>query len=42
MMINSSRAILYATPQDGEDFAHAARRVALETRDAINAARNAA
>jgi orotidine-5'-phosphate decarboxylase len=37
MMINSSRAILYAAPQDGEDFAAAARRVATETRDAINA-----
>lgn len=36
MMINSSRAILYAKPQAGEDFAAAARRVALETRDAIN------
>ena len=36
MMINSSRAILYATPQAGEDFAAAARRVAIETRDAIN------
>ena len=36
MMINSSRAILYAAPQPGEDFAAAARRVALETRDAIN------
>jgi orotidine-5'-phosphate decarboxylase len=36
MMINSSRAILYAAPQTGEDFAAAARRVALETRDAIN------
>jgi orotidine-5'-phosphate decarboxylase len=36
MMINSSRAILYATLQGGEDFAAAARRVALETRDAIN------
>ncbi|RZT04343.1 orotidine-5'-phosphate decarboxylase [Duganella sp. CF402] len=36
MMINSSRAILYAAPQAGEDFAMAARRVALETRDAIN------
>lgn len=34
MMINSSRAILYA---DGsEDFAAAARKVAIETRDAIN------
>lgn len=39
MMINSSRAILYAAPQGNEDFAAAARRVALETRDAINAAR---
>jgi orotidine-5'-phosphate decarboxylase len=39
MMINSSRAILYATPQAGEDFAGAARRVATETRDAINACR---
>jgi orotidine-5'-phosphate decarboxylase len=39
MMIKSSRAILYAKPQDGEDFAAAARRVAIETRDAINAAR---
>jgi orotidine-5'-phosphate decarboxylase len=36
MMINSSRAILYAAPQAGEDFAAAARRVAEETRDAIN------
>jgi orotidine-5'-phosphate decarboxylase len=36
MMINSSRAILYAVPNEGEDFAAAARRVALETRDAIN------
>ena len=39
MMINSSRAILYATPQAGEDFAQAARRVADETRHAINAHR---
>ena len=36
MMINSSRAILYAQPQGEEDYAAAARRVALETRDAIN------
>ncbi|OGB22646.1 MAG: orotidine 5'-phosphate decarboxylase [Burkholderiales bacterium RIFCSPLOWO2_02_FULL_57_36] len=38
MMINSSRAILYAKPDDktGESFAQAARRVALETKDAIN------
>ena len=36
MMINSSRAILYAPVQGDEDFAAAARRVALETRDAIN------
>jgi orotidine-5'-phosphate decarboxylase len=34
LMINSSRAILYAG--QGEDFAVAARTVALETRDAIN------
>ncbi|TWI65365.1 orotidine-5'-phosphate decarboxylase [Pseudoduganella lurida] len=39
MMINSSRAILYAKPQGGEDFAAAARRVAEETRQAINAHR---
>jgi orotidine-5'-phosphate decarboxylase len=36
MMINSSRAILYAQPQGDENFAAAARRVAMETRDAIN------
>ncbi|MBC3872037.1 orotidine-5'-phosphate decarboxylase [Undibacterium flavidum] len=36
MMINSSRAILYAKPVAGESYAQAARRVALETRDAIN------
>ncbi|AMO97101.1 orotidine 5'-phosphate decarboxylase [Collimonas fungivorans] len=38
MMINSSRAILYAKPDQaaGEDYAQAARRVAEETRDAIN------
>ena len=34
MIINSSRAILYAS--SGEDFAEAARQVALVTRDAIN------
>jgi orotidine-5'-phosphate decarboxylase len=34
LMINSSRAILYAS--QGEDFAVAARNVAQETRDAIN------
>lgn len=34
LMINSSRAILYAS--HGEDFAEAARRVAQETRDEIN------
>lgn len=37
MMINSSRAILYAS--SGEDFAIAAAQVAHQTRDAINAAR---
>lgn len=38
MMINSSRAILYAKPDDkiSENFAQAARRVALQTRDEIN------
>lgn len=39
MMINSSRAILYAKPLAGEGFADAAARVARETRDAINAFR---
>lgn len=34
LMISSSRAILYASA--GEDFAQAARVVAIETRDAIN------
>lgn len=43
MMINSSRAILYAKPDDktGENFSQAARRVALETKDAINRFRSA-
>ena len=36
MMINSSRAILYATTQQDETYTDAARRVAQETRDAIN------
>jgi len=36
MIINSSRAILYAS--SGEDFAQAARKVALSTRNALNAA----
>lgn len=36
MMINSSRAILYAKRAGGESFADAAARVARETRDAIN------
>ncbi|MFM8465014.1 MAG: orotidine-5'-phosphate decarboxylase [Burkholderiaceae bacterium] len=40
MMINSSRAILYAKQVDGEGFADAAARVARETRDAINACRH--
>ena len=39
MVINSSRAILYASA--GEDFAHQARRVAIETRAAIEASRHA-
>ena len=40
MMINSSRAILYAKPVDGEGFADAAARMARETRDAINVYRH--
>lgn len=36
MMINSSRAILYAQPAAGESAGDAIRRVAVETRDAIN------
>lgn len=38
MMINSSRAVLYAQADDksGEDFAQAARRVALATRESVN------
>jgi orotidine-5'-phosphate decarboxylase len=39
MMINSSRAILYAAAEKGEDFAQAARRVAQETKNAINRCR---
>jgi orotidine-5'-phosphate decarboxylase len=39
LMISSSRAILYAAAQGSEDFAAAARRVAIETRDSINACR---
>jgi len=35
-IVNSSRAILYAS--SGADFAQAARRVALQTRDVLNAA----
>jgi orotidine-5'-phosphate decarboxylase len=40
MMINSSRAILYAKPVDSEGFADAAARMARETRDTINAYRH--
>ena len=40
IILNSSRAILYAS--SGEDFAAAARREALKTRDTLNAARPAA
>lgn len=36
MMISSSRAILYPKCVGDEDFSQAARRIALETRDAIN------
>lgn len=37
IVVNSSRAVLYAS--SGDDFASAARRVALQTRDALNSAR---
>lgn len=37
IVVNSSRAVLYASA--GEDFAEAARRVALATREQLNAAR---
>ena len=39
LMISSSRAILYAGANAGEDFAAAARRVALATRDEVNSHR---
>ena len=38
VIVNSSRAVLYAS--SGEDFAAAARREALRTRDVLNAARH--
>src|SRR5574343_760481 len=37
IIVNSSRAVLYAS--SGEDFASAARRVAMQTRETLNAAR---
>lgn len=37
IVVNSSRAVLYAS--SGDDFASAARRVAQQTRDSLNAAR---
>ena len=37
IIVNSSRAVLYAS--GGDDFASAARRAAMHTRDALNAAR---
>ncbi len=40
IVVNSSRAVLYAS--EGEDFASAARRVALETRTLLNSARDSA
>ena len=36
LMLNSSRAILYAGTEEGEAFAKASRRVAKKTRDEIN------
>jgi orotidine-5'-phosphate decarboxylase len=38
IIVNSSRAILYASK--GDDFAEAARRVALQTRETLQAARD--
>ncbi len=38
IIVNSSRAILYAS--SAEDFAEAARREALKTRDVLQAARS--
>ncbi len=40
IIVNSSRAVLYAA--SGEDFSQAARRVAVETRDLLRAARDQA
>ena len=37
IIVNSSRAVLYAS--SGDDFAEAARREALKTRDVLHAAR---
>ena len=37
IIVNSSRAVLYAS--SGKDFAEAARRVALQTRDTLEAAK---
>ena len=37
IVVNSSRAVLYAS--EGQDFAAAARAVALQTRDTLNRAR---
>jgi orotidine-5'-phosphate decarboxylase len=37
IIVNSSRAVLYAS--SGEDFAEAARKVAMQTRDTLQAAR---
>jgi len=37
IIVNSSRAVLYASP--GEDWQAAARRVAMATREQLNAAR---
>ena len=42
VMVSSSRAVLYSKPSEaeGQDFAAAARRVALQTRGALNAAKS--
>jgi orotidine-5'-phosphate decarboxylase len=38
IIVNSSRAVLYAS--SGADFAAAARKVAIQTRDVLQAARD--
>lgn len=42
ILVSSSRAILYAEPASGQDFAAAARQAAMTTRHTLNQARQAA